>query len=68
MMDNIKKYCNTHHFYYRGQECPFCASERFQALSKKYVKNKTKKENKNDEKRVTMSDLERLKNKYNKKK
>ena len=73
MTDSIKKYCSIHHFYYSGEECPFCASERVQALSRKFNKDKIedkpkKEKNKSNDKEITQTDLEKLKNKFNVKK
>ena len=78
MTDRIKKYCSIHHFYYSSEECPFCTSERVQALSRKFNKDKTedkskkdsskKEKNKSKEKEITQTDLEKLKNKFNVKK
>lgn len=78
MTDRIKKYCSIHHFYYGGEECPFCASERVQALSRKFNKDKIedkpkkdsfkKEKNKSNDKEITQTDLEKLKNKFNVKK
>lgn len=78
MASSIKKYCDIHHFYYSGEECPFCASERAQASSRKFNKDKTedkskndsskKEKNKSNDKEITQIDLEKLKNKFNVKK
>ena len=78
MTDSIKKYCSIHHFYYSGEECPFCASDRVQALSRKFNKDKIeykpkkdsvkKEKNKSNDKEITQTDLEKLKNKFNVKK
>lgn len=78
MASSIKKYCSIHHFYYNGEECPFCASERVQALSRKFNKDKIedkpkkdsvkKEKNKSNDKEITQTDLEKLKNKFNVKK
>ena len=32
----MKKFCETHHFFYEGLECPLCQEERSNAYSKKY--------------------------------
>ena len=78
MADDTKKYCVTHHFYHSGEECPFCASERAHALSRKFNKDKIedkpkkdsakKEKNKSNDKEITQIDLEKLMNKFNVKK
>lgn len=71
MADDTKKYCVTHHFYYSGEECPFCASERVHALDRRFNKSKNtlKKdtEKKEKSKEITQEDLEKLKDKFNSK-
>lgn len=77
MADSIKKYCSIHHFYYGGEECPFCASERVQALRRKFNKDKIedkpkkdsfkKEKNKSNDKEITQIDLEKLLKKFNSK-
>lgn len=32
----MKKFCETHHFFYEGLECPLCQEERSNAYSKKF--------------------------------
>ena len=56
-MDRIKKFCETHHFYYQGNACPFCQNEKFN----KFLKEKPKEE----EKEVTIDDIQKLINKFN---
>lgn len=56
-MSMIKKFCETHHFYYQENVCPFCQNERFN----KFLKDKPKKE----EKEVTIDDIQKLINKFN---
>ena len=78
MTNKIKKYCSTHHFYYSGEDCPFCTSEKVQALNRRFNKDKAenkpkkdfskKEKNKSKEKEITQTDLEKLKNKFNVKK
>ena len=41
MINNIatsksKNFCSIHHFYYSGQLCPFCLSDKVVALGKKF--------------------------------
>lgn len=77
MADSIKKYCSIHHFYYSGEGCPFCASERAHALSRKFNKDKIddkpkkdsvkKEKNKSNDKEITQTDLEKLMKKFNSK-
>ena len=78
MASSIKKYCSIHHFYYSSDKCPFCDSDRVQALNREFNKGKTEDKSKNDsskkeknkskEKEITQIDLEKLKNKFNVKK
>ena len=42
-----KKYCEIHHLYYAGDICPFCQSEKYERISRKYT-HKPKKEKKED--------------------
>lgn len=70
MVDDTKKYCVTHHFYYKGEECPFCCSERIQALSKRFcTKEKPKKEasKKPTTDEITQESLDKLLKKFNSK-
>lgn len=78
MASSIKKYCSIHHYYYSSDKCPFCVSDRVQALSRKFNKDKIedkpkkdsvkKEKNKSNDKEITQIDLEKLKNKFNVKK
>lgn len=60
-----KNYCPTHHLYYTGQECPLCASERVNGYAKKF--SSKPKEEKVIEKEISEEDLNKLKDKFNKK-
>jgi hypothetical protein len=69
-MDKIKNYCPVHHYYYTGDECPFCREERIKSLDKKFnrdgvVENKGKRDTENTKDReITSDDLEKLVNKF----
>ena len=39
-MSEIKKYCQTHHLYYKGEKCPLCEKERIQLMTEKYSPKK----------------------------
>lgn len=59
---SYKNYCNTHHFHYSGNKCPFCEQDRIQGMCKKFTKKHIKKELNNE---VTENDLEKLRLKFN---
>lgn len=75
MANEDKRYCDIHHYYYKGHICPFCLSDKTQALARKYntgdmneSKTVTKKEKDNNDREITAEDFERLINKFNSKK
>ena len=63
-----KKYCEIHHFYYFGDICPFCQSEKYERMSHKY-NHKPKKEKKEDSTKpveITEDVIEKLKKHFEK--
>lgn len=44
-----KKYCEIHHLYYAGDICPFCQSEKYERMSRKYTHNPKKKVEKKED-------------------
>lgn len=67
-----KKFCATHHLYYRGNECPLCLSERISYYDRKYNNTdkgcddeKDKVKEKKD-REINDDDLSKLVNKFNK--
>ena len=61
-----KNFCQIHHYYYEGIECPLCSQERFERYAKKYsnrsYQNIEKQENKTRE--ITQEDLNKLVDKF----
>lgn len=50
----MKSFCQIHHLYYNGRECPLCLSERIERYNKKFNKKDNKKlVTAQQEKRVT---------------
>ena len=35
----MKQICPLHHFFFNGNNCPFCEQERIERLSQKFDKN-----------------------------
>jgi hypothetical protein len=60
-MANNKKFCQVHHLFYEGIECPMCLKERVARLEKLYAE----KEVINEEKEPTAEMLEALADKFN---
>lgn len=60
----MKKYCPTHHFYYTGEECPFCRQERIQKLDKRFNKKPVVEKESDADKEITMDDIQKLKDKF----
>ena len=63
-----KKYCEIHHLYYTGDICPFCQSEKYERMSRKYT-HKPKKEKKEDSMKqveITEDVIEKLKKHFEK--
>ena len=62
-----KNYCQIHHLYYSGNECPMCMSERIESLEKRFVEKEhdveTKKKQSNKE--ATQESLNKLMAKFN---
>lgn len=56
-----KQICNIHRFAYSGNKCPFCEQDRIKHLAHKFYKPKQVKINNE----VTDDDLEKLKQKFN---
>lgn len=68
-MEKIKVFCPTHHYYYNGNECPFCREERIKALNKKFncdvIESKDEKNmEKSKDREITKDDLDKLVNKF----
>ena len=61
-----KKYCSTHHLFYRVNECPMCMSERIANLEKMFVKKPQTIEIKPESQEITQESLKELMTKYNK--
>ena len=61
-----KNYCQVHHLYYSGNECPMCMSERIANLEKMFVKKPQTIEIKPESKEITQESLKELMTKYNK--
>lgn len=61
----MKRFCETHRLYYSGNECPMCRAERTERYAARYNTKPSKTEE--EKKEVTMSDIERLKAKFNSK-
>lgn len=60
----MKKYCPIHHYYYSGNVCPLCASEKYSKMMESYkTVEQPKKIKKVDE--VTDDMLSKLKDKFN---
>lgn len=62
MNKNYRKFCPTHHYFYNGNECPFCFQERINKIKIPETKPMI---NKND-KGITEEMLQNLVNKYKK--
>ena len=60
----MKQICHLHHFFYNGENCPFCERERIERLSQKFDKN-TSEVKKDETHEITEEDLERLKQIFN---
>lgn len=71
MSQKQKTLCRVHSFYYEGNECPICRSERTEGLDKKFGRVPTPeelrkwKEEKGD-RECTPEDIERLLGKFGK--
>ena len=61
----IKNYCQIHHLFYEGNECPLCRKERAERYSQKFKKEE--KPVKKEKTEVTVSDLNKLVEKFNSK-
>lgn len=71
----MKKFCETHHFFYEGLECPLCQEERSNAYSKKFKSMRVETDskvggnyNKDDKKYVkplSSDDLQKFCKKFN---
>lgn len=60
----MKQICPLHHFFYNGENCPFCEQERIERLTQKFDKHVSEsKKDKTHE--ITEDDLEKLKQKFN---
>lgn len=60
-----KKICPVHRFSYSSDRCPFCEKERIGNMARKFMKAPGKKE---EDRGISQSDLEKLMEKFNKKK
>lgn len=61
----MKKFCPTHCFHYSSIKCPFCEKDRIRNLTHRFYKElKTETNFVKEEKEITLSDLEKLKLKF----
>ena len=66
-MSEQKNYCQTHHYYYIGNVCPFCEKERIQKMVDQYAPKEKKEviETKKQDREINEEDLAMLINKFN---
>lgn len=61
----MKKFCSTHCFNYSNIKCPFCEKDRIRNLTHRFYKEtKIVPKLVEEEKEVTINDLEKLKLKF----
>lgn len=58
----MKKLCETHRVYYRGEKCPYCEQERIEKLTKTFVKEEKPKDK---DREINEDDIARLIEKFN---
>lgn len=63
----MKQFCSIHRFYYNGNTCPFCEKDRIDNLANRYGNKSVVTKKTNSGRVITESDIEKLKNKFNKK-
>lgn len=58
----MKKLCEIHRVYYRGEKCPYCEQERIEKLTKTFVKEEKPKDK---DREINEDDIARLIEKFN---
>ena len=56
-----KSYCEVHHFYYSGNQCPLCQKEKYDTMYKSHIKHTISSPKNKD---LTENDIKKLSDKF----